>query len=351
MPSQLYETPGTYTWTCPTGVTSAVVICVGAGGNGGGGGGGGGGGLSWSPTVSVVPGTGYSLTVGAAGTGIASGGSSSFASTLEGYGGDGQGGGMNGIGGGTWGGLGGSGGDGGSGVRGGGGGAGGYSGNGGFGGGFSSFFGGDGDGGGGGGGGSDGGGGGGVGLDYLNQTNGSRAGGPDGGGGGSGGDGGGSSYSGGGGGKYGGGGGGGATGSSTGGVGVVYIEWIAPAPAPAPAPEPTTNGVSRSAPLQNTGCSSPEAGCSANTPKLVMQFSSASEVAEYKRKKVAAQYYNNPDNTFPIKNRYASMFTTYKGATAQGVPTSSSACCSGNLTNKSDGKDSPAFLANKRLQV
>ena len=117
----------------------------------------------------------------------------------------------------------------------------------------------------------------------------------------------------------------------------------------------STNGVSRSAPLQTTGCApgttSAQTGCSANTPKLVMQFSSASEVAEYKRKKVAAQYYNNPDNTFPIKNRYASMFTTYKGATAQGVPTSSSACCSGNLTSKSDGKDSPAFLANKRLQV
>ncbi len=102
----------------------------------------------------------------------------------------------------------------------------------------------------------------------------------------------------------------------------------------------STNGVSRSAPLQNTGGS-------ANTPKLVMQFSSASEVAEYKRRLVAAQYYNNPHNVFPIKNRYGSMFTNYRAATAQGVPVSATTCCSGNLTSRSDGKDTPAFLYNK----
>jgi hypothetical protein len=97
--------------------------------------------------------------------------------------------------------------------------------------------------------------------------------------------------------------------------------------------------VSRSAPLQNNG------PCVACAPKQALQFSSASEVAEYKRRKVAAQYYNNPENTFPIKNRYGSMFTTYKGAVTQGIPTPT--CCPGNLSSKSDGKDGAFFLHKK----
>ncbi len=103
----------------------------------------------------------------------------------------------------------------------------------------------------------------------------------------------------------------------------------------------STNGTSRSAPLQNNG------PCVACVPKQVLQFSSASEVAEYKRRKVAAQYYNNQDNIFPIKNRYASMMTTYKGAVSQGVPNSASTCCPGNLSSKSDGKDGAFFLHKK----
>jgi hypothetical protein len=76
-----YSTPGTFTWTCPTGVTSVDVVCIGGGAGGaggtmvGGGKGGGGGGYS-SKTVAVTPGTGYSLSVGAGGTGGAAGSSS-----------------------------------------------------------------------------------------------------------------------------------------------------------------------------------------------------------------------------------------------------------------------------------
>ena len=59
-PSQAaYTTPGTYSWTAPTGVTSVSVVCVGGGGSGGAaywsGGGGGGGGLGWKNNISVTP--------------------------------------------------------------------------------------------------------------------------------------------------------------------------------------------------------------------------------------------------------------------------------------------------------
>ncbi|HVM46536.1 MAG TPA: autotransporter-associated beta strand repeat-containing protein [Candidatus Acidoferrum sp.] len=70
-----YTTAGTFTWTCPAGVTSVQAECWGAGGAGGSatvnttcGGGGGGGGYSKGNAVSVNPGTGYTVTVGAAGT-------------------------------------------------------------------------------------------------------------------------------------------------------------------------------------------------------------------------------------------------------------------------------------------
>ncbi len=75
-------TAGTYSWTCPAGVTSVTVEVWGGGGGGGGastvtasGGGGGGGGYS-KGTVSVTPGTVYTnaVVVGAAGTGGTSAG-------------------------------------------------------------------------------------------------------------------------------------------------------------------------------------------------------------------------------------------------------------------------------------
>jgi hypothetical protein len=68
-------TPGTYTWTCPPGVTAVNVAAIGAGGGGGfcantaltGGGGGGGGGYAANTAVSVTPGTTYTYAVGAGG--------------------------------------------------------------------------------------------------------------------------------------------------------------------------------------------------------------------------------------------------------------------------------------------
>ena len=126
---QIFSTPGTYTWTAPTGVTSVSVVAIGAGGNGipngfNYGWGGGGGGLGWKNNITVVPGTSYTVVVGGNDSG-----DSYFInlSTVAGLGGvDG------GAGGGYVGDGGGNGGAGGS--RRGGGGAGGYSGNGGAGG-------------------------------------------------------------------------------------------------------------------------------------------------------------------------------------------------------------------------
>ncbi len=74
-----FTTPGTYTWTCPAGITSIQVECWGGGGAGGaanggasstkaGGGGGGGGAYTINASVSVTPGTSYTITVGAGGT-------------------------------------------------------------------------------------------------------------------------------------------------------------------------------------------------------------------------------------------------------------------------------------------
>jgi hypothetical protein len=66
----------TSTWVAPAGCLTAIVECWGAGGGGGGSGngtgaagGGGGGGAYSKKTLSVVPGTSYTVTVGAAGTG------------------------------------------------------------------------------------------------------------------------------------------------------------------------------------------------------------------------------------------------------------------------------------------
>ena len=130
--SALYSTPGTFSWVAPYGVTSVCVEGQGGGGGGGGGdaltvggGGGGGGGGEWSGRllVAVVPGTSYTVTVGAAGTGGAgdtvgsggangsAGGGTSFGALMSlsggaaGHGGNsptgGSGGGVGGAGGGS----------------------------------------------------------------------------------------------------------------------------------------------------------------------------------------------------------------------------------------------------------
>lgn len=71
---QSYTVAGTYSWICPTGITSVSVLCVGAGGGGGGGGsstygaGGGGGSLAYANNITVVPGNTYTVVIGAAGT-------------------------------------------------------------------------------------------------------------------------------------------------------------------------------------------------------------------------------------------------------------------------------------------
>ena len=84
-----YTTAGTYTWTAPTGVTSVTVEVWGGGGKGGtrttqyAGGGGGGGAYSKS-TVSVTPGTGYTVVVGAGATTTSAGGDSYFVACSSG---------------------------------------------------------------------------------------------------------------------------------------------------------------------------------------------------------------------------------------------------------------------------
>lgn len=86
---QQYTTPGTYSWTAPTGVYSVSVLCVGAGGGGGGSGqdagsGGGGGALSWKNYIPVTPGLSYTVVVGERGllsTGTGGTGGQSFFSS------------------------------------------------------------------------------------------------------------------------------------------------------------------------------------------------------------------------------------------------------------------------------
>lgn len=80
MSTQVFDTPGSYTWVCPANVTSVNVVCIGAGGSGGAayyaGGGGGGGGLGWKNNIAVTPGQSYTVVVGAGGIAVtaASGG-------------------------------------------------------------------------------------------------------------------------------------------------------------------------------------------------------------------------------------------------------------------------------------
>lgn len=237
-----YTTPGTYSWTCPAGVTSVCVVAVGAGGfdglsGGSGSSAGSGGNLAYGNNIPVTPGNTYTVKVGAP-VGISDYATSRsyFISTSALMAGGGQGTDANGsavtttseANAGTYLTGGGKGGNGG-GYLGGGGGAGGYAGAGGAGGAGSPSTGANGSGGGGGGGGaasSSGGGGGGGGVGLLGQGangtggNTTGTGGTAGSGGSSG-----SAIPTGGGGNYGGGGGFRSTGVSSAGNGAVRIIW------------------------------------------------------------------------------------------------------------------------------
>jgi hypothetical protein len=70
---QAFSQPYVQFWTCPQGVTSVAVFCIGGGGGGAaffanGGGGGGGGGTAANASVAVTPGQSYQVTVGPGGT-------------------------------------------------------------------------------------------------------------------------------------------------------------------------------------------------------------------------------------------------------------------------------------------
>ena len=147
----LFTTTGTHNWTCPVGVTTVSIVCIGGGGGGGSASpqdadGGGGGGLAYKNNIAVTPGDTHQIYVaeggigGSGGGAGATGGNSTVSASMGtgvvaygGVGGSGSGG-SGGAGGGRSGADGG--GNGGAGgqwnpAQGGGGGAGGYSGNGG----------------------------------------------------------------------------------------------------------------------------------------------------------------------------------------------------------------------------
>ena len=138
-----WTTQGSYSWTCPAGVTSVCAIAIGAGGGYGsvsqGGAGGGGGGTGWKNNIPVTPGQTYTIDVGDAsptGNGGDSGMRNGGGYYVKGGGGNAGSGTSGGSGGNYIGDGGGNGGNGGSGSNsprqyGGGGGAGGYQGNGG----------------------------------------------------------------------------------------------------------------------------------------------------------------------------------------------------------------------------
>ena len=74
----LFDVPGTYIWTCPPGVTSVCVVCVGGGASGRGvrnetgysAYGGGGGSLAWRNNIQVQPGIDYAVVVGSGGASV-----------------------------------------------------------------------------------------------------------------------------------------------------------------------------------------------------------------------------------------------------------------------------------------
>ena len=93
----VYTTAGTHSWTCPAGVTSVSVVCVGTGGMPSGyQASGAGGGLGWKNNISVTPGQSYTVVVGPRGTygsfPANSGGDSYFINNTTVKGGGGEGG-------------------------------------------------------------------------------------------------------------------------------------------------------------------------------------------------------------------------------------------------------------------
>lgn len=99
-----YTSGGSYSWVCPSNVTSVSVICVGGGAGGTFPNGGGGGGLGWKNNIAVTPGQSYTVVVGSAASEGQNGNQSYFISsaTVSGNGGTGStGGGYVGDGGGT----------------------------------------------------------------------------------------------------------------------------------------------------------------------------------------------------------------------------------------------------------
>ena len=90
-----YGSPGSYTWTAPTNVTTVNALAIGGGGGGTDGWaqpGGGGAGLGWKNNIPTNPGQGYTVVVGYGGPNGTHGGNSYFVntSTVVGYGGGGQ---------------------------------------------------------------------------------------------------------------------------------------------------------------------------------------------------------------------------------------------------------------------
>lgn len=86
----MYDTPGTYTWTCPTGVTSVSVVACGSGAGADSTNAGSAGGLGWINDYAVTPGTGYTVSIGVRGSTNRSNGGEAFfnnTSTCRAYGG------------------------------------------------------------------------------------------------------------------------------------------------------------------------------------------------------------------------------------------------------------------------
>lgn len=88
----LFDTPGSYTWTAPEGVTEVNALAIGGGTRGfnSGKNAGAGGGLGWRNGIPVTPGQSYAVVVGAAGGTNQNGGDSYFVDTLTVWGQGGQ---------------------------------------------------------------------------------------------------------------------------------------------------------------------------------------------------------------------------------------------------------------------
>ena len=77
-----------------------------------------------------------------------------------------------------------------------------------------------------------------------------------------------------------------------------------------------------------------------------VQFTSASEVTEYLKKRTTASYYNN--NTASQKQAFSSTFTTYLGGVTYKIPSVESTCCTNTqgFVQRPE-KPTQAYLMNK----